>query len=310
MSPILPHAAAHATPRYPHVRPVPRFRPGCRRLRRACAFAGGAARAHRRGLRIALADPGRHHPAADGGPRRAGPGADRHRQDRCVRAADPVAHRPEARQAAGPGAGAHARTGDPGGRGVPALCRAPARPAGAADLRRAELRPAVARAAPRRARHRRHPGACDRSSGQGHARPLRAEVPGARRSRRDAAHGLRRRRGKGAGSHAAHPPGGAVLGHHAGADPQDRAAAPEGTGGDRDQDGHHHRGEHPPALLVRQRRAQAGCDDAHPRGRAVRRDDHLRAHQAGYRGAGRETAGAASPPPRSTATSPSRNANG
>ena len=46
------------------------------------------------GYEIAFADPGRDHPAAAAGPRRARPGADRHRQDRRLRAADPGAHRP------------------------------------------------------------------------------------------------------------------------------------------------------------------------------------------------------------------------
>ena len=43
------------------------------------------------GYESPVADPGRDHPAAAGGPRRRRPGADRHRQDRRVRAADPVA---------------------------------------------------------------------------------------------------------------------------------------------------------------------------------------------------------------------------
>ncbi len=47
-------------------------------------------------------------------------------------------------QAAGAGAGADPRTGDPGRRGVPALRRAHARLPRAADLRRPELRPAAA----------------------------------------------------------------------------------------------------------------------------------------------------------------------
>src|SRR3546814_2455543 len=61
-------------------------------------------------------------------------------------------------QAAGAGAGADPRAGDPGGRGVPEIRRADAGVLGAADLRRSGLRPAAACAAPRRARRRRYPG--------------------------------------------------------------------------------------------------------------------------------------------------------
>ena len=64
----------------------------------------------------------------------------------------------------------------------------------AARLRRPGLRRPAVGAAPRRPRRRRHPGPDHGPPGEGHARPLRAEVPGARRGRRDAQHGLRRRR--------------------------------------------------------------------------------------------------------------------
>jgi ATP-dependent RNA helicase DeaD len=53
-----------------------------------------------------------------------------------------------------------------------------------------------------------------------------------------------------------------------------------------------HRDQHPPALLVGQRHAQARRVDAHPGSRAVRGDDRVRAHQARHRRAGAEAAGA------------------
>ena len=74
--------------------------------------------------------------------------------------------------AAGAGAGADPRAGDPGGRGLRALRRAPPRPPRAADLRRPELRRAAVRAAPRRARRGRHPRPGHRPPGEGHARPV------------------------------------------------------------------------------------------------------------------------------------------
>ena len=139
------------------------------------------------GYESPVADPGRDHSAAAGRPRRARPGADRHRQDRRLRAADPVAAGSHARQAAGAGAGAHARAGDPGRRGLPALRRAHARFPRAADLRRPGLRPAAARPAPRRACGGGHARARDRSPEEEHAGPVRAALPGAGRGRRDAA---------------------------------------------------------------------------------------------------------------------------
>src|SRR3546814_20542784 len=76
-------------------------------------------------------------------------------------------------QAAGAGAGADPRAGDPGGRGVPEIRRADAGVLGAADLRRPGLRPAAACAAPRRARRRRYPGTGDRPP---HARLAGPEI--------------------------------------------------------------------------------------------------------------------------------------
>ncbi len=67
---------------------------------------------------------------------------------------------------------------------------------------------------------------------------------------------------------------------------------PARTGRDHDQVEDDHGHQHPPALLVRQRPAQARRADAHPRSRDVRRDARLRAHQAGDRGARGEAAGA------------------
>ncbi len=70
------------------------------------------------GYETPLADPGRDHPAAAGGPRRRRPGADRHRQDRRLRPADPVAASTRAEGAAGPGADA---------RPASSRCRSPRR---------------------------------------------------------------------------------------------------------------------------------------------------------------------------------------
>jgi superfamily II DNA/RNA helicase len=93
-------------------------------------------------------------------------------------------------------------------------------------------------------------------------------------------------------------------------DPQDRAAHLKDPVEVTIKSSDHHRAEHPPALLVRQRHAQARCDDAHPRSRTVRRDDHLRAHQAGHRRTGRQSCRrAAWPLPPSMATSRRRSAN-
>ncbi|KAG1250667.1 hypothetical protein G6F65_018653 [Rhizopus arrhizus] len=140
----------------------------------------------------AVADPGRHHPGDAGRPRRAGPGPDRYRQDRCVRTAGTVQHRPAADQAPGPDPGADPRAGHPGGRGVPVVfVEDPGLPR-AAGVRRPAVRPAAVGAAPRRAHRGRYTRPRDRSPGPQHPGPVRAEDPGAGRSRRNAAHGLHR----------------------------------------------------------------------------------------------------------------------
>ena len=77
------------------------------------------------------------------------------------------------------------------------------------------------------------------------------------------------------------------------ADPAHRADAPARPGRDHDQAARPRTADqHPPALLVGQRPAQARRADAHPRGRDVRRHARLRAHQAGHRGTRRKAAGA------------------
>src|SRR3546814_13075299 len=101
--------------------------------------------------------------------------------------------------------------------------RADAGVLGAADLRRPGLRPATACAAPRRARRRRYPGTGDRPPHARLAGPVRAALPGAGRGRRNAAHGLHRRRRDGADKDARDAPGGAGLG--------DDARAEERSGG-------------------------------------------------------------------------------
>ncbi|SYZ50612.1 hypothetical protein CPBF426_08570 [Xanthomonas arboricola pv. juglandis] len=245
----------------------------------------------RRRLRVAVADPGRHHSRAAGRPRRARPGADRHRQDRRVRAAGAVQRRPQPTQAAGAGAGPDPRAGHPGRRGVPEICRSHSRLPRAAGLRRPALRAAAERAQARRACGGRHSRPGDRSPGSRHAGPVPAQDAGAGRSRRNAAHGLHRRRRSGAEEVAGETPGGAVLGNHAAGDPPHRADLSERPGRSHHRGQDHHLGQYPPALLVGERPAQAGRADPHPGSRAVRRHDHLRPHQGRHRRAGAEAAG-------------------
>jgi ATP-dependent RNA helicase DeaD len=100
----------------------------------------------------------------------------------------------------------------PGRRGLPALRHPPARLPRPADLRRPELRPAAQRAQPRRPRRRRHPRPHDRPHRARLPRPLAGPLPRPRRGRRDAAHGLPRRRRDDPPQDPADPPDRAVLG--------------------------------------------------------------------------------------------------
>ena len=206
------------------------------------------------------------------GPRRARPGADRHRQDRRVRAADPRAPRSVADEAAGAGARADARARDPGRRSVPALrdrtcpastcCRSTAARATGRSSAACKRGVHVVVGTPGRVIDHLERGSLDLSQ---------LTTPRARRSRRDAAHGFHRRCRDGAEEDAADAADRAVLGDDAGADPAHRADLPARSGRDHDQVDRRHRGQHPPALLVGQRPAQARRADAHPRSRTVRR---------------------------------------
>ena len=153
----------------------------------------------RRRLRIPLADPGRDHPAAAAGPRRARPGADRHRQDRRVRAADPRAasiRRSTSRRRWCWRRRANSRSRSPRrSRSTPRTC--PASTCCRSTAARATGRSCsalkrgvhVVVGTPGRVIDHLERGSLDLS---------RAALPGARRSRRDAAHGLHRRRRGGA----------------------------------------------------------------------------------------------------------------
>ena len=160
-------------------------------------------------------------PLLDGPPRRR-PRPDRHRQDRGVRAADPLPARPQPEDAAGAGAGPDPRARAAGLRGVREVRRAPQGRARAAGLRRPGVRRPAQRPAPRRAHRRRHPGPDHGPPREGHARPERAALPGARRGRRDAQDGLRRGRRDDPRRHPGRQARRAVLGDDAVADPPDR----------------------------------------------------------------------------------------
>ena len=217
------------------------------------------------------------------------PGADRHRQDCRVRAAAAESHQDQGWSAAGHRARADARTRDPGGRGLPEIRVPDQGIPRAADLWRAELYAAADEPQARCSRRRWHAGPRDGPHQAWHAGPRRRHLRRARRSRRDAADGLRRRHRVDPRADSGHEAGRPVLGDAAGPDPAHRAEAPArtGRGHGRQQDQHRH--QHPAALLDRERRAQARRADAHPRGRSLRR--HARVHA--YQAVDRRTGGAA-----------------
>ena len=187
----------------------------CSRVRhpRACpAIAQGA---RRRRLRDALTDPGGLHPRAAGRPRPARRGPDRHRQDRRLRPAAATEDRPQARRAAGPDPDADARAGDPGRRGLAEVRPPHARLPCAADLRWAKHGGAVARPLTRHPCHRRHSRPRHGPPGTQEPGAQQPAHAGAGRSRRNAAHGLHRRRQVDPRTHPGRAPDRAVLGHHA-----------------------------------------------------------------------------------------------
>ncbi len=228
-------------------------------------------------------------PPSAGRPRRARPGADRHRQDRRVRAADPVdawiwrKSKPQAlvlaptRELAIQVAEAFQR--------YAAHC--PASTCCRSTAARA-YGPQLSGLQPRRACRGRHAGARDRSSRTRHAGPVAADYAGARRSRRNAAHGFHRRRRDGAEEDAADSArsrcsrrpcrrrSSASRRPICAIRSKSRSSRKTTTAANIRQ-----------RYWLRQRHAQARCADAHPRSRAVRRDAGVRAHQAGHRGTGR-----------------------
>ncbi len=269
----------------------PRIRPRRSRtaLRRPPAPRSPALRACRSGLRDPLADPGRVHPATACRPRHPWRGADRHRQDRRLRAADAGQARPRRHPPAGAGAHPHARARDPGRRGLRQVRPPPEELPRAADLRRPEHGGAAAPALARRPGDRRHPG-------PGHGPPRarepqarRAQGDRARRGRRDAAHGLHRRRRVDPRAHPGRAPDRAVLGHHAERDPRRRPPPPAQPAGNQDPRRHLDRGQDQPALLAGARGGQARRAHPHPRRRGeLRRRDRVRAHQDRHRGTRRQ----------------------
>ena len=135
-----------------------------------------------------------------------------------------------------------------------------------------------------------HPGPGHRPPRTRHAGPVARGLPGARRGRRDAHHGLRRRRRPHLGRHPGIQTGRPVLGDHAAGDPQAHHQVPARSARSHVQSENRHRGEHFAALHPGRRSAQDGRADPGPRSGAVRGDDRLRAHQAGDRGGRRKAA--------------------
>ncbi len=258
------------------------------------ATAGAAPFRPRRGrLRNPVADPGRLHPPSARGPRPARRGADRHRQDGRLRAAAAGLSRHRRQDAPGPGADADARTGDPGGRGLPEIRPPSAGLPRAADLRRPEHGDPVARAVARGACHRRHAGARHGPPRKEKPETRRPAHAGARRGRRDAAHGLHRRRRVDSRAHAGDAPDRAVLGDHARPDPPHRPALPARAAAGEDSFCHDHGRDDQAEILAGARRRQTRGADAHARGRGrLRRRNRLRAHQDRDRRTGRQARGA------------------
>ena len=187
------------------------------------ALAAGPGRCRLRG---AFADPGPDDPPAPGRARRGGAGRDRNRQDGRLRSADPGSARSVEAQSAGPGLDADARVGDPSRGSLPALRPSPGRLPRLADLRRASVPASATPAATGRAGRRRHSRARDGSHAARNAEARRARLSGPRRGRRDAAHGLHRRRRMGAPAVSPRPPDRTLLGHDA---PRDTAQSRDST---------------------------------------------------------------------------------
>ena len=152
-----------------------------------------------------------------------------------------------------------------------------ARRARAARLRRPGLRRAAVGAPPRRAHHRRHARPHHGPPRQGHARPVGAEVPRARRGRRDAQDGLRRGRRDDPRRHSRHQAGRALLRDDARRDPPDVAAVPPRPRRDHGQDQDDDVVDDHAALPHRVVPAEDGRPHPHPRGRELRGHDRLRA---------------------------------
>ena len=202
----------------------------------------------RRRLRVADCYPGGDDSGADGGHRCRGTRADRHRQDGGFRDPDPVQNRRHQQSNSGAGAGAYPRAGAAGGRGVQSLRGASAADQRAAGLRRVVIHGATGRAQARRAGGGRHPRPGHRPPGTRDAGSVARGLPGARRGRRDARHGFRRRRRAHPVRNARIQAGGPVFGDHAAGDPQDHHQVPTRSVRSRIQSEKRHSREHHAAL--------------------------------------------------------------
>ena len=268
---------------------------------------GARARRARGGrLRVAVADPGRDDPAAARRSRRGRPGADRHRQDRRVRAADPVALDSTSAQ---PQALVLAPTRELAIQVAEAFQRYAAHLPGFHVLPiygGQSYGPQLGGLQARRARRRRHAGPRDRPPRARHARPVGSCAAScSTRPTRCCAWASSTTSRRSCRQTPATRQIALFSATMPRADPAHRADA---TCAIRPRSRSRRRPR--TAANMRQRywlvsgAAQARRADAHPRGRAVRRDDRVRAHQAARpRSWPSGSRRAASRPRRSTATS-------
>ncbi len=179
------------------------------------------------GIRGGLAHSNRGDPRRFDGPRYRRPVVDRIGQDRGIRHPCDRESRPRRARRAGPHPRPHARTRRAGRRGDRPAGLLQARRARGADLRRAELRPAVSRARVGRPDRHRHARPRDGPHGSRHAQARLAQDGRARRGRPHARHGLSRRHRKNPLRRARVAPVALLLGHdascHSGHDPARRA---------------------------------------------------------------------------------------
>ena len=233
-------------------------------LRRPADSSQSHAGDRRRRLRVADRHSGGDDSGADGGHRCRRTGANRHRQNGGFRDPDPVQNRRHQQSNASTGAGPHSRAGAASGRGVQPLRRSSAADQRPAGLWRVVVHRATGRAATRRAGGGRHSGPGHRPLGTRDTRPVARGLSGARRGRRDARHGFRRRRRAHPVRNARIQTGGTVFGDHAPGDPQDHHQVPARSVRSRIQGEKRHSREHHTALHPGRRPAQDGRADPNP----------------------------------------------